>query len=79
MQDTRLANLPDDASLPPPIGNLGPGAIYFAEHARHATQGETFLKQGFVTLRGAAASPPRVAASSTATALETMPGDATLA
>src|SRR5437667_8965309 len=36
-QDTRLGNLPDDASLPPPVGNLGPGAIYFVEHvAAHA-------------------------------------------
>jgi hypothetical protein len=30
MQDTRLVGLPDDASLAPPIGNLGPGATYFA-------------------------------------------------
>ena len=33
-QDTRLGNLPDDASLPPPVGNLGPGAIYFANTGR---------------------------------------------
>src|SRR5437899_8596962 len=51
-QDTRLGNLPDDASLPPPIGNLGPGAIYFA-NTKQRTQGELFLKLGFVTLRRA--------------------------
>src|SRR5207245_1297399 len=26
-QDTRLGHLPDDASLAPPVGNLGPGAV----------------------------------------------------
>jgi len=51
-QDTRLGNLPDDASLPPPVGNLGPGAIYFA-NTKQRTQGEPFLKLGFVTLRRA--------------------------
>lgn len=37
-QDTRLGNLPDDASVAPPVGNLGPGAIYFA-NTRRRTQG----------------------------------------
>ncbi len=37
-QDTRLVHLPDDASLPPPFGNLGPGAIYFA-HTHDRDQG----------------------------------------
>src|SRR5215471_1822482 len=50
MQDTRLANLPDDASLAPPRGNLGTGATYFAN--THATsQGEPFVKQAFVAVR----------------------------
>jgi hypothetical protein len=49
LQDTRLVNLPDDASLPAPEGNLGPGAIYFA-HTHDRDQGEPFLKQGSVTL-----------------------------
>jgi hypothetical protein len=45
-QDTRLLNLPDDASLGPPAGALGPGALYFAStHERE--QGEPFLKQAF--------------------------------
>src|SRR5881296_4023088 len=51
-QDTRLGNLPDDASLAPPVGNLGPGAIYYA-NTKQRTQGEPFLKLGFVTLRRA--------------------------
>ena len=29
-QDTRLLGLPDDASLGPPFGALGPGGSYFA-------------------------------------------------
>jgi len=32
-QDTRLVNLPDDATLPPPQGALGPGALYFLNRA----------------------------------------------
>src|SRR5438094_871787 len=51
-QDTRLGNLPDDASLPSPVGNLGPGAVYFA-NTKQRTQGEPFLKLGFMTLRRA--------------------------
>jgi hypothetical protein len=49
-QDTRLADLPEDASLRAPAGNLGPGAAYFA-HTRSADQGETFLKQAMLTFR----------------------------
>jgi hypothetical protein len=51
LQDTELANLPEDASLPPPVGNLGTGAIYFANR-RSTPQGELFLKQGTLTARG---------------------------
>ena len=29
LQDTELANVPTNASLPPPVGNLGPGAVLF--------------------------------------------------
>ena len=49
-QDTRLANLPGDAVFPPPVGPLGPGALYVL-HTHQTTQGEPFLKLGFVTLR----------------------------
>ena len=52
-QDVRLENLPNDASLAAPYGNLGPGALYFANsHGldEETSQGETFLRQGFVTL-----------------------------
>jgi len=77
MQDTRLANLPDDASLAPPRGNLGTGATYFAN--THATsQGEPFVKQAFLAVRehGLALSAGRLEYRD---GLETVPGDATLA
>src|SRR5262249_4285585 len=54
VQDTRLVGLPDDASLPPPQGNLGPGAQYFAAsphpHRDNTDQGEPFLKEAHLTL-----------------------------
>jgi hypothetical protein len=77
LQDTELANVPVNASLPPPIGNLGPGAIYFAN--THATpQGAVILKHATLTARGRGL---------TATfgrfeyrdGLEVVPSDATLA
>ncbi len=84
-QDVRLANLPDDASLGPPAGNLGPGALYFAHtHGRDAetSQGETFLRQGFLTL----ADPPGLGGLALtggrfeySDGLETVPADAALA
>jgi len=53
-QDTRLANLPDDASSIPGLGNLGPGANYFANSPHlnrdNTNQGETFLKEGWLRL-----------------------------
>src|SRR3989442_9017304 len=49
-QDTRFTGLPGDAVFPPPVGPLGPGALYFF-HTHQTTQGEPFLKLGFVTLR----------------------------
>jgi hypothetical protein len=77
MQDTRLANLPDDASLASPIGNLGPGALYFF-HTHDSSQGEPFLKQGYLTFRrsGLSASIGRFEYSD---GLETVPADPTLA
>lgn len=76
-QDTRLGNLPDDASLPPPVGNLGTGAIYFA-NTKQSTQGEPFLKLGFVTLRRAGLTAT-VGRFEYRDGLETVPGDPTLA
>jgi hypothetical protein len=76
-QDTRLLNLPDDASLGPPFGALGPGALYFAStHERD--QGEPFLKQGFLTLRrsGFAVTGGRFDYSD---GLETVPADPSVA
>jgi len=77
MQDTRLVNLPNDASLPPPQGNLGTGAAYF-QNTPEVDQGAPFLKQGFLALRqgGFAATLGRFEYRD---GLETIPGDATLA
>src|SRR3989454_1698349 len=76
-QDTRLGNLPDDASLPPPVGNLGPGATYFA-NTKQRTQGEPFLKLGFVTLRRAGLTAT-LGRYEYRDGLEPVPGDPTLA
>ena len=75
-QDTRLGNVPDDASLAPPAGNLGPGAVYYA-NTKQRTQGEPFLKLGFLTFRraGLAATVGRYEYRD---GLETVPGDPTL-
>jgi hypothetical protein len=76
-QDTRFANLPDDASRAAPFGNLGPGANYFA-NTRDRFQGETFVKQAFLTVRrsGLALTGGRF---EYADGLETVPADPTLA
>jgi hypothetical protein len=76
-QDTRLVNLPKDASLGPPFGALGPGGLYFAS-TRERDQGEPFLKQGFLTLRrsGGAVTGGRFDYSD---GLETVPADPSLA
>jgi hypothetical protein len=77
VQDTRLTGLPDDATFGAPYGSLGPGATYFL-FTHDTTQGEPFLKTGFVTLRrgGAAATLGRFEYRD---GLETVPADATLA
>lgn len=49
-QDVRLENVPDDASLGPPYGALGPGPNYFL-NTRRVSQGETVLKQAVATVR----------------------------
>ena len=84
-QDVRLANLPDDATFAPPHGNLGPGALYFFHtHGLEGetSQGETFLRQGYVTL----SDPPGVKGLSLtggrfeySDGLETVPQDPALA
>ena len=76
-QDTRLANLPDDATLPPPQGSLGPGAVYFA-NTRDTSQGETFLKQGYLALRGRGFTA-KGGRFEYRDGTEAVPGDATLA
>lgn len=76
LQDTRLAGLPDDATFLPPVGSLGPGAVYFL-HTHQTTQGEPFVRQGFLTVRraGFAATLGRFEYRD---GLETEPADATL-
>lgn len=76
-QDTRLGNLPGDATLPAPEGALGPGALYFL-YTHRTTQGEPFLKQGFLALRraGVVATLGRFEVRD---GLEAVPADATLA
>jgi alginate export protein len=76
-QDTRLVNLPGDATLPAPQGPLGPGALYFL-NTRDTSQGETFLKQGFATLRGRGFTA-KLGRFEYRDGLETTPGDPTLA
>lgn len=49
-QLTGLWNLPGDADGRQSGGPLGPGATYYAHHARH-NQARTFLHQGFVRLK----------------------------
>ena len=77
LQDTRIAGLPDDATFPPPVGALGTGALYFL-NTHDTTQGEPFLRQGFLTLRrgGFAGTLGRF---DYRDGLETVPADATLA
>jgi len=80
-QDTRLVNLPGDASLKPPQGNLGPGAIYFA-NTHDRDQGETFIKQGYVAftdIPGAAGLTMTLGRFEYSDGLETIPADPALA
>jgi alginate export protein len=82
MQDTRLVNLPDDAS--PPVskaGNLGPGAVYFSRtHQRD--QGEPFLKLANLTVKDVPGAPGLSLTGGRfeySDGLETIPADAALA
>ncbi len=80
-QDTRLVNLPGDASLAPPQGNLGPGALYFA-NTHDRDQGETFLKQGYLTISGIPGAPGLAVTGGRfeySDGMETVPGDPALA
>jgi Alginate export len=45
-----LVNLPDDANAPPPQGQLGLGASYFAANGRQ--DAGAFIKQGFILFKG---------------------------
>lgn len=81
-QDTRLLGLPNQGSPPvSKVGNLGPGAIYYA-NTHDPNQGEVFLKEGYFTLRDL---PSLTGVSLTggrfeySDGLETIPKDAALA
>jgi Alginate export len=81
-QDTRLVNLPSDASPPASkVGNLGPGALYFA-NTHDRDQGETFLKLGYVTVKDASGAAGLSFAGGRfeySDGLETVPANPTLA
>jgi len=48
-----LVNVPDDAIAPPPQGQLGLGASYFAANGRQ--DASAFIKQGFILFKASAA------------------------
>lgn len=76
-QETLLANVPTDSVAPPPVGALGPGAVYF-QNTASSFQQEPFLKLGFLELRhrGASATLGRF---DVREGLETLPTNPTLA
>jgi hypothetical protein len=80
VQDTRLFGLPDDASLGPPTGALGPGAVYFA-HERDRDPGDSFVKLANATWRPAPDGPFELTLGrfELADGLETVAADPTLA
>ncbi|MFI5397913.1 MAG: alginate export family protein [Candidatus Binatia bacterium] len=81
VQDTELVDLPNGASLPAPQGNLGPGAIYFA-NTHQRDQEEVFLKQAnlMVTdLPGLTGSTTTFGRFEYSDGLETIPTDPALA
>lgn len=79
LQGTMLFDLPDRSTAPPPVGDLGLGASYFAVH-QDENPGRVFLNQGYLTLK----SPRHPATFFRAgrfefqDGLEVMTGDATL-
>jgi hypothetical protein len=81
VQDTEIINLPNDASLAPPQGSLGPGATYFA-NTHERDQGEVFLKQAHVMvsdLPGLSGSTVTAGRFEYSDGLETVPTDQSLA
>lgn len=74
-----LLNLPRDASLPPPEGQLGQGASY--RDANGAQEASLFIKQAFWRLKGlgSAANSARIGRFEFVDGAETTPGDPSLA
>jgi hypothetical protein len=50
LQNTTLLNLPEQSNAPPPAGDLGLGASYFATH-QEANLSRVFLNQGYLTIK----------------------------
>ncbi len=75
-QDVRLLGLPDDATLPPPSGSLGPGANYYL-YNRETNPGATILRQAVLTVRARGANLA-LGRFEQADGLETLPADADL-
>ena len=79
LQNTTLLGLPDNASGPPPVGDLGVGATYLAPHGE-TDDSRFFLNQAFITLKSP--SRPgnfvRLGRFEYLDGLETLTGDATL-
>jgi hypothetical protein len=77
-----MIGLPSDAVAPPPQGQLGLGASYFAANGNRRHPAALFLKQAFVRFKGLggrAGQSLKVGRQEFNDALEATPGDATLA
>lgn len=74
-----LLNLPTDASLAPPLGQLGLGAAY--RDANAPTEASIFIKQGFWRVKGVGSQPNslRLGRFEFIDGTETVPKDASLA
>lgn len=80
VQNTSWLGLPDRAGAPPPQGDLGLGATYFAPH-RKRNDTRAFLHQGYLSLRarGRPATYLRIGRFEYLDGLETVPAEPTLA
>jgi len=79
IQSTTLLNLPVHSNAPPPAGDLGLGASYFATH-KDGNPSRVFLNQGYLTLKspGRPSTFLRAGRFEFQDGLEVMTGDATL-
>ena len=79
IQNTTLLNLPEHSNAPPPAGDLGVGASYFATR-KDGNPSRVFLNQGYLTLKSPAQPSTflRAGRFEFQDGLEVMTGDATL-